>query len=71
MIARNAHHSLDLNPVWDQIIYIPGAFVCYVNALLAKSSLPVHSLKETMLLECMDYQHLTKVRPLISFCVRH
>ena len=35
---------VDLNPEWDQIIYIP-----------------VHSLKETMLLECMDYQNLTKV----------
>ncbi|CAL1696266.1 unnamed protein product [Somion occarium] len=37
----------NLNPVWDQIIYIP-----------------VHSLKETMLLELMDYQHLTKDRSL-------
>ncbi|EED81501.1 predicted protein [Postia placenta Mad-698-R] len=37
----------DLNPEWDQIIYIP-----------------VHSLKETMMLECMDYQHLTKDRSL-------
>jgi Ca2+-dependent lipid-binding protein len=35
---------LDLNPVWDQIVYIP-----------------VHTMKETMMLECMDYQHLTKV----------
>ncbi|KAI0786120.1 tricalbin [Abortiporus biennis] len=37
----------NLNPEWDQIIYIP-----------------VHSLKETMLLECMDYQHLTRDRSL-------
>ncbi|PCH33337.1 tricalbin [Wolfiporia cocos MD-104 SS10] len=37
----------NLNPEWDQIIYIP-----------------VHSLKETMMLECMDYQHLTKDRSL-------
>ncbi|OBZ79221.1 Uncharacterized protein PYUK71.03c [Grifola frondosa] len=37
----------NLNPQWDQIIYIP-----------------VHSLKETMMLECMDYQHLTKDRSL-------
>ncbi|TFK57601.1 tricalbin [Heliocybe sulcata] len=37
----------NLNPVWDQIIYIP-----------------VHSVRETMLLECMDYQHLTKDRSL-------
>ncbi|KAF7310594.1 hypothetical protein HMN09_00602200 [Mycena chlorophos] len=37
----------NLNPVWDEIIYIP-----------------VHSLRETMLLECMDYQHLTKDRSL-------
>ncbi|TFK41292.1 C2 domain-containing protein [Crucibulum laeve] len=39
----------NLNPVWDQIIYIP-----------------VHSLKETLMLECMDYQHLTKDRSLGS-----
>ncbi|KIY50784.1 tricalbin [Fistulina hepatica ATCC 64428] len=39
----------NLNPVWDQIIYIP-----------------VHSLRETLLLECMDYQHLTKDRSLGS-----
>ncbi|KAH9836496.1 C2 domain-containing protein [Rhodofomes roseus] len=37
----------NLNPEWDQIIYIP-----------------VHSLKETMMLEAMDYQHLTKDRSL-------
>jgi hypothetical protein len=37
----------NLNPVWDQIIYIP-----------------VHSLKESLVLECMDYQHLTKDRSL-------
>ncbi|EJD04407.1 tricalbin [Fomitiporia mediterranea MF3/22] len=37
----------NLNPEWDQIIYIP-----------------VHSVKETMLLECMDYQNLTKDRSL-------
>ncbi|KAK0233307.1 C2 domain-containing protein [Armillaria fumosa] len=39
----------NLNPVWDQIVYIT-----------------VHSLKETMLLECMDYQHLTRDRSLGS-----
>ncbi|KAF9535478.1 C2 domain-containing protein [Crepidotus variabilis] len=37
----------NLNPVWDQIIYIP-----------------VHSLRENLLLECMDYQHLTRDRSL-------
>ena len=42
-----AYLSLDLNPVWDQIIYTP-----------------VHSLKETLLLEVMDYQNLTKDRSL-------
>jgi len=42
--ARTEVVSNDLNPVWDQYIYIP-----------------VHSLKENMFLECMDYQHLTKV----------
>ncbi|KAH7883879.1 C2 domain-containing protein [Phlebopus sp. FC_14] len=35
----------NLNPVWDQIIYIP-----------------VHSLRESMFMEVMDYQHLTKDR---------
>ncbi|KAF8971456.1 C2 domain-containing protein [Flammula alnicola] len=39
----------NLNPVWDQIIYIP-----------------VHTLKETLLLECMDYQNLTRDRSLGS-----
>ena len=38
---------VDLNPVWDQIIYTP-----------------VHSLRETLLLEVMDYQNLTKDRSL-------
>jgi hypothetical protein len=41
-----AYFSVDLNPVWDQIIYSP-----------------VHSLKETLLLEVMDYQN-TKDRSL-------
>ncbi|EDR16040.1 uncharacterized protein LACBIDRAFT_227976 [Laccaria bicolor S238N-H82] len=39
----------NLNPVWDQIIYIP-----------------VYSLRETLMLECMDYQHLTRDRSLGS-----
>ncbi|KAK2462016.1 hypothetical protein APHAL10511_006479 [Amanita phalloides] len=42
----------NLNPVWDQIIYIP-----------------VHSLKESLFLECMDYQNLTKDRPLGSIMI--
>lgn len=42
-----ANLLVDLNPVWDQIIYTP-----------------VHSLKETLLLEVMDYQNLTKDRSL-------
>ncbi|EEB96485.1 hypothetical protein MPER_04373, partial [Moniliophthora perniciosa FA553] len=39
----------NLNPVWDQIVYVP-----------------VHSLKESLFLECMDYQHLTRDRSLGS-----
>ncbi|RDB28789.1 Uncharacterized protein PYUK71.03c [Hypsizygus marmoreus] len=39
----------NLNPVWDEIIYIP-----------------VHSLRENLMLECMDYQHLTRDRSLGS-----
>jgi Ca2+-dependent lipid-binding protein len=37
----------NLNPEWDQILYIP-----------------VHTLRENLFLECMDYQHLTKDRTL-------
>ncbi|KAF9568534.1 tricalbin [Agrocybe pediades] len=39
----------NLNPVWNQYIYIP-----------------VHNLKENLMLECMDYQHLTRDRSLGS-----
>lgn len=39
----------NLNPIWDQLVYIP-----------------IHSLKESILLECMDYQHLTRDRSLGS-----
>ncbi|KAH8120625.1 tricalbin [Phellopilus nigrolimitatus] len=46
-MSRTEVVNNNLNPEWDQIIYIP-----------------VHTLKETMLLECMDYQHLTKDRTL-------
>ncbi|KAH9949508.1 tricalbin [Amylocystis lapponica] len=46
-LGRTEVVNNNLNPQWDQIIYIP-----------------VHSLKETMMLECMDYQHLTKDRSL-------
>ncbi|KAF7437156.1 hypothetical protein PC9H_003992 [Pleurotus ostreatus] len=37
----------NLNPVWEQFVYIP-----------------VHSLRENLLLECMDYQHVTRDRSL-------
>ncbi|KAF8559381.1 tricalbin [Imleria badia] len=43
----------NLNPVWDQIIYIP-----------------VHSLRESMFMEVMDYQHMTKDRSLGSVELR-
>ncbi len=46
--ARTEVMNNNLNPVWDQYVYIP-----------------VHSLKENMFLECMDYQHLTKVRQIV------
>lgn len=39
--------SIDLNPEWDQIVYVP-----------------VHSLSEVLVLETMDYQHMTKDRTL-------
>ncbi|KAF9650690.1 tricalbin [Thelephora ganbajun] len=45
--ARTEVINNNLNPVWDQIIYVP-----------------VHSMKETLFLECMDYQHVTKDRTL-------
>jgi len=50
MIGDSPLVLLDLNPEWDQIVYVP-----------------VHSLRETMVLECMDYQNLTKVRAPIYF----
>ncbi|GLB36472.1 putative tricalbin [Lyophyllum shimeji] len=47
--ARTEVKNNNLNPVWDEIVYIP-----------------VHSLREHLLLECMDYQHLTRDRSLGS-----
>ncbi|KZT44501.1 tricalbin [Sistotremastrum suecicum HHB10207 ss-3] len=47
--ARTEVLNNNLNPEWDQILYIP-----------------VHSLRETLLLEVMDYQHLTRDRSLGS-----
>ncbi|TFK25271.1 hypothetical protein FA15DRAFT_668641 [Coprinopsis marcescibilis] len=37
----------NLNPVWDEILYVP-----------------VHSLRESVMLECMDHEVITKDRPL-------
>ncbi|KAG8900316.1 hypothetical protein FRB99_006121 [Tulasnella sp. 403] len=45
--ARTDIINNNLNPEWDQIIYVP-----------------VHSLRESLHLEVMDYQHLTKDRHL-------
>ncbi|TFY64762.1 hypothetical protein EVG20_g5845 [Dentipellis fragilis] len=47
--ARTEVMNNNLNPEWDQIIYVP-----------------VHSVKENVLMEIMDYQHLTKDRSLGS-----
>ncbi|KAG5648236.1 hypothetical protein DXG03_006194 [Asterophora parasitica] len=47
--ARTEVRNNNLNPVWDEIVYIP-----------------VPSLRESILLECMDYQHLTRDRSLGS-----
>ncbi|KDN50305.1 hypothetical protein RSAG8_01641, partial [Rhizoctonia solani AG-8 WAC10335] len=46
-MARTEVKNNNLNPEWDQIVYVS-----------------VHSLRETLYLECMDYQHLTKDRSL-------
>ncbi|KAF8604948.1 tricalbin [Ceratobasidium sp. AG-I] len=46
-MARTEVKNNNLNPEWDQIVYVP-----------------VHSLREILYLECMDYQHLTKDRSL-------
>ncbi|KAG9104760.1 hypothetical protein FRC06_011242 [Ceratobasidium sp. 370] len=46
-MARTEVQNNNLNPEWDQIVYVP-----------------VHNLRETLYLECMDYQHLTKHRSL-------
>ncbi|EGO02737.1 hypothetical protein SERLA73DRAFT_165692 [Serpula lacrymans var. lacrymans S7.3] len=51
--ARTEVVNNNLNPVWDQIVYVP-----------------VHSLKESLFLEVMDYQHLTKDRSLGSVEIR-
>lgn len=48
-MARTEVKNNNLNPEWDQIVYVP-----------------VHSLREILYLECMDYQHLTKDRSLGS-----
>ncbi|KAG0700683.1 C2 domain-containing protein [Suillus ampliporus] len=48
-LGRTEVINNNLNPEWDQIIYIP-----------------VHSLRESMFMEVMDYQHLTKDRTLGS-----
>ncbi|KAF8577858.1 tricalbin [Ramaria rubella] len=48
-MARTEVVNNNLNPEWDQIVYVP-----------------VHSPKEVLLFECMDYQHLTKDRSLGS-----
>ncbi|KAF5377486.1 hypothetical protein D9615_005116 [Tricholomella constricta] len=45
--ARTEVINNNLNPVWDQFVYIA-----------------VHSLREHLLLECMDYQNLTRDRSL-------
>ncbi|KAG2756512.1 tricalbin [Suillus brevipes Sb2] len=49
ILGRTEVINNNLNPEWDQIIYIP-----------------VHSLRESMFMEVMDYQHLTKDRSLGS-----
>ncbi|EIW86483.1 tricalbin [Coniophora puteana RWD-64-598 SS2] len=48
-LGRTEVINNNLDPVWDQIIYVP-----------------VHSLRESLQLEVMDYQHLTKDRSLGS-----
>ncbi|KAG2350711.1 tricalbin [Suillus weaverae] len=52
-LGRTEVINNNLNPEWDQIIYIP-----------------VHSLRESMFMEVMDYQHLTKDRSLGSVELR-
>ncbi|KAH6906705.1 transmembrane protein [Coprinopsis sp. MPI-PUGE-AT-0042] len=39
----------DLNPVWDEILYVP-----------------VHSLRESIMLDCLDYERMRSDRPLGS-----
>ncbi|KAF8905450.1 C2 domain-containing protein [Gymnopilus junonius] len=51
--ARTEVINNNLNPIWDQIMYIP-----------------IHSLKEIVMLECMDYQNLTRDRSLGSVELR-
>lgn len=51
-VARTEVISSDLNPKWDQIVYVP-----------------VHSTKERLVLELMDYQNIGKDRTLGSVSI--
>ncbi|KIJ45255.1 hypothetical protein M422DRAFT_207610 [Sphaerobolus stellatus SS14] len=53
VMTRTEVINNNLNPEWNQIVYVP-----------------VHSPREVIILECMDYQHLTKDRSLGSVELR-
>lgn len=51
VLARTEVINNNLNPEWDQMLYIA-----------------IHSLKDTIVFEAMDYQHLTRVRYMKNQC---
>jgi hypothetical protein len=51
----------DLNPDWDQIIYVPVHSLKEASAFSGLTIQIIYSRFKVVLLECMDYQHLTKV----------
>lgn len=50
-----------LNPEWDQFIYIPVHSPREVSAFRKSFIYDIDPRLKVMLLECMDYQNLTKV----------
>lgn len=50
------HIHPGLNLIWDQIIHVPGNKAVVHNDVIPHNYLIVHSLKETLYFECVDYQ---------------
>lgn len=65
-VMRDAKRVTDRVPEWDQIICIPVHSLKEVSQQVVSRSLCARSgtddVLQTIMLECIDYQHLTKVR---------